>query len=154
MKNYITNSAGETRQVGTAFGSALAPGDVVALSGDLGAGKTVFVQGVAAALGCTDEVASPTFTLVNEYGGTPPLYHFDVYRLQKPEPAACDWMDDYLFGDGVCLIEWAENVSAILPERTWLVEILKAPQRGEDYREIRIYPPDEEKPLDKSAERP
>lgn len=138
MDTFITSSAEETKNVGKDFAMTLSPGAVVALRGDLGVGKTVFVKGVAEALNCTDDILSPTFTLVNECGGEPPLYHFDVYRLENPSIDQCDWIDDYLFGDGVCLIEWADNIAEILPDNTVYVEINKLPEKGADYREIKI----------------
>ncbi len=138
MKEFITSSVEETKAVGREFAKSLSPGAVVALRGDLGVGKTVFVKGVAETLHCDDNILSPTFTLVNECGGTPPLYHFDVCRLENPSVEECDWIDEYLFSDGVCLIEWADNIAKILPDNTIYVEINKLPQKGTDYREIKI----------------
>ena len=138
MEIIKTNSPEETRVFGKCFAESLEEGDVVALVGDLGCGKTAFVQGVAEYFGCLDEVTSPTYTLVNQYDGDMVIYHFDVYRLENPDLAECDWMDDYLFGDGVCLIEWADNIKAVLPDNTIRIEFSKDPEKGEDYREIRI----------------
>ncbi len=136
MQQWETESLAQTRAIGKDFAKTLSPGAVVALTGDLGCGKTAFVQGVMEYFGESTQVVSPTFTLVNEYDGTLPVYHFDVYRLENPLPEQCDWMDDYLFGDGVCLIEWAENVRAVLPKDTIWIRFAKNPARGEDYREI------------------
>lgn len=136
MQQWETESPAQTRAIGKDFAKTLSPGAVVALTGDLGCGKTAFVQGVMEYFGDSTQVVSPTFTLVNEYDGTLPVYHFDVYRLENSLPEQCDWMDDYLFGDGVCLIEWAENVRAVLPKDTIWIRFAKNPARGEDYREI------------------
>lgn len=138
MKRIETESPEQTREIGRQIAKTLEPGAVLALVGDLGCGKTAFVKGVVDFFGDGDEVTSPTFTLVNEYDGTLPVYHFDVYRLEHPDPEQCDWMDDYLFGDGVCLIEWADNILAVLPRETIRIEFTKDPQRGENFREIKI----------------
>lgn len=125
-------------QIAHNFAQSLKAGDVVALSGDLGAGKTAFVKGVAQALEASQEVTSPTFTIVNQYDGHLTIYHFDAYRLENVSAEDCDWMDDYLFSDGVCLIEWAQNIKTILPQGYIQVKIEKAPEKGEDYRKITI----------------
>ena len=136
MKRFTTTNEEETRRLGNEIGKTLTPGAIVALVGDLGCGKTAFVKGVVDAFGDGDEVTSPTFTLVNEYEGILPVYHFDVYRLENPSLEECDWMDDYFFADGVCLIEWADNIRAVLPKETIRIEFAKDPAQGEDYREI------------------
>lgn len=138
MKRYTTASERETRELGKAIARTLQPGAVLALVGDLGCGKTAFVKGVTDAFGDGEEVTSPTFTLVNEYDGRIPVYHFDVYRLDNPSLEECDWMDDYLFADGICLIEWADNIRAVLPEGTIRITFAKDPDKGENYREITI----------------
>lgn len=136
MKRFETSTAEETRALGRQLAKDLAPGAILALVGDLGCGKTAFVKGVVDAFGDGEEVTSPTFTLVNEYAGTVPVYHFDVYRLDHPSVEECDWMDDYFFADGICLIEWADNIREVLPEHTVRIVFSKNPQKGEDYREI------------------
>lgn len=138
MQKYITNCEEETRELGREIAEKLSPGAVVALSGDLGCGKTAFVKGVAARFGYTGDVTSPTFTLVNEYEGDLNIYHFDVYRLENISIDECDWMDDYLFGDGICLIEWADNIKAVLPKETLWVRFAKNTEQGCDYREITV----------------
>ncbi len=138
MEHYITNTPEETAALGKELAKRLTPGSVLALCGDLGSGKTAFVKGVAEYFGDGTQVTSPTFTLVNEYEGAVPVYHFDVYRLNRPTPEDCDWMDDYLFGDGVCLIEWAEKVEAILPENTLWVQFEKQPEAGDTVRKITL----------------
>lgn len=138
MKTYESHSEAETIAIAKEFAKSLCPGDIVAFDGELGAGKTAFTKGVARALGIRDDVTSPTFTIVNQYDGDLTLYHFDVYRLENVDPDDCDWMDDYFFSDGVCLIEWAENIDSVLPEGFKTVRIKKDIQKGEDYREIII----------------
>ncbi|MEP6668994.1 MAG: tRNA (adenosine(37)-N6)-threonylcarbamoyltransferase complex ATPase subunit type 1 TsaE [Chthoniobacter sp.] len=120
MATTISHSAEETMAHGRALGATLQRGDVVALCGDLGAGKTHFVKGVAAALGADAAVTSPTFTLIHEYlGGRLPLYHFDFYRLEDEDEALKIGLDEYLDGDGVCVIEWADKFPTLLPAHTW-----------------------------------
>lgn len=122
MTSIISATAEETVAHGHAFGATLRRGDVLALCGELGAGKTHFVKGLAAGLGAPVSVTSPTFTLLHEYaGGRLPLYHFDFYRLDDADAALRIGLDEYLFGDGVCVIEWAEKFPALLPPHTrWL----------------------------------
>jgi len=116
MDLIISHSPQETEAAGRRLAATLRPGDVVALTGDLGAGKTAFVRGVAAGLGCGDPVTSPTFTLIQEYGGGRlPLYHMDLYRLETTEEALRIGIDEYLEGDGVTFIEWGEKFPALLP---------------------------------------
>lgn len=138
MSKYISRSEAETVEIAREISKTLKPGDVVALCGDLGAGKTAFVKGVARYFDAADAVTSPTFTIVNEYNGSLDIYHFDAYRLENVSPDECDWLDDYLFGDGVCLIEWAENIEAVLPSDYIKIRISKNPDEGEDYREIEV----------------
>ena len=138
MERYQSACVADTEAVGRSLGKRLKAGDVVALSGDLGSGKTAFVKGVVSSLGNPEDVTSPTFTLVNEYDGELPVYHFDVYRLESASPEALDWMDDYLFGQGICLIEWAEHVWGILPDDTIRVTFSKNPAISDEYREITI----------------
>lgn len=131
---YISNSPDETKNIAKKIAENLKSGDVISLSGELGAGKTAFVKGVADYFGFSGDVTSPTFTLVNEYDGENiTLYHFDAYRLEKANTDELDWIDDYLFGDGICLIEWAEFINPILPKNTVYIEISKL---SEDSREI------------------
>lgn len=136
---FLSHSEEETFLIAKNFANRLKSGDIIALSGDLGAGKTAFTKGIANGLGCTDNVSSPTFTLVNEYPGTEyMLYHFDVYRLSNITSENCDWIDEYLFSDGICIIEWADNLMDILPENHIKINIIKKPSEGKDYREIEI----------------
>jgi len=134
----VCRSEAETKEVAKKFANELKPGAVVALIGDLGAGKTAFTKGVAEFFEIEGEVSSPTFTVVNEYNGKLDIFHFDAYRLENVDMDNCDWMDDYFFGDGVCLVEWAQNIEAVLPKGYYKVSIEKNPELGTDYREITI----------------
>ena len=112
---YLTNSARETEELGERLAEKLRPGDVVAYTGDLGAGKTAFTRGLARGLGVTDRVTSPTFTIVNEYeGGRLPLFHFDLYRMESPEELFDIGWEDYLARGGVCAVEWSEIIDDAL----------------------------------------
>lgn len=134
-----TFSREETRELGRRLGEQAAAGSVYCLIGDLGAGKTVFTQGFAAGLGVEGPVNSPTFTIVQEYmGSRMPFYHFDVYRLEGPEEMEEIGYEEYVFGEGVCLIEWADRILEILPERRVEIRIEKDPGKGFDYRRIDI----------------
>ncbi len=117
-------------------------GRVYALIGDLGVGKTVFTKGFAEGLGIEEPVSSPTFTILQIYEeGRLPLYHFDVYRIEEPEEMEEVGFDDYVYGDGVCLIEWAGKIEEILPEETIWVLIEKDLEKGLDYRKITVSSP-------------
>ena len=134
-----TENPEETFALGQKIGRAATPGQVYTLTGDLGVGKTVFTQGVASGLGITEPVNSPTFTIVQVYEeGRLPFYHFDVYRIGDIEEMEEIGYDDYFFGEGVCLIEWAELIRELLPERVISVSIEKDLEKGFDYRLIHI----------------
>lgn len=134
-----TRSPEETFELGKKIGEKAMPGQVYTLNGDLGVGKTVFTQGVAAGLGITEAVSSPTFTIVQVYEeGRLPFYHFDVYRIGDIEEMEEIGYDDYFFGEGICLIEWAELIREILPEKRISVTIEKDLEQGFDYRRILI----------------
>ena len=115
MMKFHTNSADETAELGMRLGNILQSGDTVCLSGDLGTGKTAFTGGIARSLGINEYVTSPTFTIINEYEGRLPLYHFDVYRIGDAGEMIETGFDDYIGGDGVAVIEWAELIEEILP---------------------------------------
>ena len=140
MKEFIeTNSPEETFEAGRKLGMNAKPGEIYTLNGDLGVGKTVFTQGVAAGLGILEHVNSPTFTIVQVYeSGRLPFYHFDVYRIGDVEEMDEIGYEDYFYGEGVCLIEWAKQIQEILPDRTIQVTIAKNLKQGFDYREIVI----------------
>ncbi|MEP7078046.1 MAG: tRNA (adenosine(37)-N6)-threonylcarbamoyltransferase complex ATPase subunit type 1 TsaE [Chthoniobacterales bacterium] len=132
MDTFISNSVEDTIAAGRALGSSARAGDVVALLGDLGAGKTHFVKGVVAGVRSDVVVTSPTFTLVHEYeGGTLPVYHFDFFRLISPDAVLRLGLDEYLDGAGISLIEWADRFPEVLPRRTrWIrFGIRSGPQR-------------------------
>lgn len=119
-----SRSEAETMAIGKALAQDLAAGDVVALKGDLGTGKTHFVKGMAPVFGIKKTaVHSPTFSLINEYGGTPPLYHFDCYRMESVKEALEIGVEEYLYGAGVCVIEWPERIDPLLPPHCIWVEL-------------------------------
>ena len=141
MENMVieTHDPEETFEVGRTIGMNAKPGQIYTLTGDLGVGKTVFTQGVAAGLGITEPVNSPTFTIIQEYeDGRLPFYHFDVYRIGDLEEMEEIGYDDYFFGQGICLIEWAELIEEILPEKRIEVTIEKDLEKGFEYRKITI----------------
>jgi tRNA threonylcarbamoyladenosine biosynthesis protein TsaE len=131
--------AEDTAALGERVGQLAKPGEVYTLIGDLGVGKTVFTQGLAKGLGITEPVNSPTFTIVQVYEeGRLPFYHFDVYRIGDVEEMDEIGYEDYIYGQGVCLIEWANLIEEILPERYIRVTIEKDLEKGFDYRRITI----------------
>ena len=142
MENIVikeTFSAEETFKFGENIGSKAVPGQVITLTGDLGTAKTVFVQGLARGLGIDDYINSPTFTIVQIYeSGRLPLYHFDVYRIEDESEMYETGLDDYMYGDGVCVIEWAEMISGLLPEKRTDILIEKDLEKGFDYRRITV----------------
>lgn len=134
-----TNSERETYELGVRMGRDAAPGQVYTLIGDLGVGKTVFTKGLAAGLGIGEPVSSPTFTIVQIYEeGRLPFYHFDVYRIGDVEEMEEIGYEDYIYGGGVSLIEWADLIEEILPEHYTQIRIEKATEKGFDYRRIDI----------------
>jgi len=138
--SFTSNSPDDTLAIARALGEALRPGDVVALTGDLGAGKTLFCKGVGEALGIApDRIVSPTFTSVAEHAGTVPLLHIDAYRLGTPREAEEIGMRDLLPGDGVCLVEWGEKIAELLPTECIQVTFTIS---GDDRREIAVAAPD------------
>ena len=131
---FISKSVEETIAAGTRCGRAARQGDVFALAGDLGAGKTQFVKGFVAGVESNADVTSPTFVLVHEYGdGRLPIYHFDFYRIENREALLRLGFDDYVFGDGVSLIEWADRYRDVIPPNA---QWLSFQMRGENVREI------------------
>ena len=122
MATFISNSAAETAAIARQIAEDLTAGSVLALRGELGSGKTLFTQGVVAALKSDAVVTSPTFTIVHEYqGGRLPIYHFDFFRLENRESAVRLGLDDYLFSDGVSVIEWADRFPELIPEQArWI----------------------------------
>jgi len=136
MDLIISHSPEETFALGRRFAAQLRRGDVLALCGDLGAGKTHFVKGLAAGLGASAEVTSPTFTLIHEYqGGLLPLYHVDFYRLETIEEAVRIGIDEYLEGDGVTAVEWADKFKELIPEGAHWIRLSHLENQG---RQIEI----------------
>lgn len=136
---YETRNEKETFELGRKIGEMAKPGQIYTLTGDLGVGKTVFTKGVASGLGITEPVNSPTFTILQIYdGGRLPFYHFDVYRIGDIEEMDEIGYEDCFFGEGICLIEWAELIAEILPEDCISITIEKDLTQGFDYRKIII----------------
>lgn len=134
-----TFSEQETRSLGEQLASGAKPGSIYTLTGDLGVGKTVFTQGFARGLGIEEPVNSPTFTIIQEYGdGRLPFYHFDVYRIGNIDEMEEIGYEDYFYGNGVCLIEWANLIEEILPGERFAITIEKDLNRGFDYRKITV----------------
>ena len=134
-----TFSEEETFDLGVMLGSRAKPGEVYTLEGDLGVGKTVFTKGFAQGLGIDEPISSPTFTILQEYtSGQLPLYHFDVYRIGDPEEMDEVGFDDYVYGQGVCIIEWANRISELLPSFCRNIKIEKDLEKGFDYRRISV----------------
>ena len=132
---FLTNSPAQTEAVGSALGKILPAGTVIAYRGDLGAGKTAFTRGLARGLGCGEMVTSPTYTIVNEYlGGRLPLFHFDMYRLRSSDDLWDIGWDDYLDRNGICAVEWSENVADAMEDAV-MITIEKL---GEESRRITI----------------
>lgn len=120
---WLSHDEKETKALGTMLAGKVRKGDVVSLRGSLGAGKTVFAKGFAEALGISEAIVSPTFTLVQDYEGSMKLYHLDLYRLSGEDEFESMGGEDYLYSDGVTLIEWSEKIDDMLPEGTWYVDI-------------------------------
>jgi len=138
-KKFESASPEETEAIAEKLAGLAEPGSIYTLSGDLGAGKTVFAKGFARGLSIKTPVTSPTFTLVNEYKeGRLPLFHFDVYRLGEPEELYDTGFEDYLSSGGVCLIEWAERIEELLPRPYFCILIEKDLSKGEDFRLITL----------------
>lgn len=134
---YVTNSEEETQKLGEQLAQRLTPGSVIAFTGDLGAGKTAFTRGLARGLGVEERVTSPTFTIVNEYeGGRLPLFHFDMYRLGSSEELYEIGWEDYLAREGVCAVEWSENIEDALEHDTIRVDIRRGEHEGQRLVEI------------------
>jgi len=137
---YETFSPEETRELGRKIGAEAVRGSVYTLVGDLGVGKTVFTQGIAEGLEIEEPICSPTFTIVQVYEeGRMPFYHFDVYRIGDIEEMDEIGYEDYFYGEGVCMIEWANLIEEILPEHRWDITIEKDLEKGFDYRKIIIH---------------
>lgn len=124
MRTIHLKNEEETANFGLDLGKHLQKGDIVALIGDLGTGKTALTKAIARGLGITETITSPTFTIVQEYtSGRLPLYHFDVYRIQEPEELYELGYEEYFFGEGVCVIEWADLIEELLPDETKIIRL-------------------------------
>ena len=134
-KTVLTKNPEETHQFGIDLARDLVPQTVIALIGDLGSGKTCLTQGICAGLEVEDYVTSPSFTLINEYHGRLPVYHFDLFRIDNPKEMLDLGCEEYLYGDGVCIIEWAEKMESLLPEKRIQIMLRRI---GEKEREIQI----------------
>lgn len=137
MVEYISHSVTETEEIGARLGAVLHGGTVVAYQGGLGMGKTAFTRGLARGLGCCSRVTSPTFTIVNEYDSRIPLFHFDMYRLPDSDALFDIGWDDYLERNGVCAVEWSENVADAIPADAIRVTITRHSE-NENWRVITI----------------
>lgn len=135
---YISNSCSDTQRIAYDFAKQLNAGDVLCMYGDMGVGKTAFVQGLAEGLGIIEPITSPTFTIVNEYYGRLPLYHFDVYRIADSDEMFEIGYEEYVYGEGVTVIEWPQLIDDILPEKRYNVTITKNYDEHDDYRKINI----------------
>lgn len=139
MISIVSHSSEETWELARRLAPTLSKGDLISLTGDLGAGKTVFTQGIAAGLGVVEPVTSPTFTIIKEYDeGILPLYHFDVYRIFSPDELEELGFDEYFYGDGVTVVEWGDKIEELLPDVRLEVRILRLVD--ESYRRIEINP--------------
>ncbi len=137
MINIKTLSVEETLELGYRLGNQLKKGDIICLNGDLGAGKTAFTSGIAKAMGIQGYITSPTFTIVNEYNAAVPLYHFDVYRIVDSDEMYEIGFDEYIDGNGIIVIEWADSIKNIIPQNQISVRIKKTTE-NEDARDITI----------------
>ena len=134
---FLSHSTEETEALGTELARSLRRGDVIAYLGDLGAGKTAFTRGLARGLGCTGRVTSPTFTIVNEYEGPIPLFHFDMYRLGDADELFDIGWDEYLTRGGICAVEWSERITEEIPADAIIVTICRCPENDE-WRRITV----------------
>ena len=136
---YETSGMEMTYRLGVSMGEKAKAGEVYCLCGDLGVGKTVFSKGFAKGLGITETVTSPTFTIINEYTeGRLPLYHFDVYRIGSLEEMDDTGCEEYFYGQGICLVEWAEMVEELIPPDACWITIEKDLEKGTEYRKISV----------------
>jgi len=139
---FETFSPEETFALGERLGRESVPGEIFCLNGELGVGKTVFTQGFGKGLGVTEDVVSPTFTILKEYyDGRLPLYHFDVYRIGDPDEMDEIGYEDYFYGEGVTLIEWSSLIAELIPGTAKKLIIEKEPAKGDDYRRITLREP-------------
>lgn len=136
--DFEVHNAEDTYKLGESLGILLKGGEIITLNGDLGAGKTEFTKGIAAGLEIDDYIVSPTFTILNEYRGRLKLNHFDVYRVYDPMEIKSIGFDEYVFGDGVSVIEWSDLIKDIIPDNIIDIRLYKDLSKGLDYRKIVI----------------
>jgi tRNA threonylcarbamoyladenosine biosynthesis protein TsaE len=141
MITFETISENQTLEIGYQIGKEAEAGEIYCLIGDLGVGKTIFSKGFAKGLGIEEHVTSPTFTIVQEYEGELPLYHFDMYRIEDSDELEMIGYEDYFFGQGVCLVEWANNVREVIPKEARWIYIEKDLSKSFEYRKISIKEP-------------
>ena len=137
---FIVDNLEKTEEIGYKLGQLVNPGDIICLIGDLGTGKTHLTKAIAKGMGITDYITSPTFTIVNEYDGRLKLYHFDVYRVNDPDEIEAIGFDEYIFSDGVSVIEWANYIKELIPDEHLTISIEKLQDKGENSRKIAIKP--------------
>ena len=135
---FIVDTADSTMKLGRKLGELVHSGDIICITGDLGAGKTHFTKGVAQGLEINEPITSPTFTIVNEYEGRLKLHHFDVYRVCDPDEIEAIGFDEYIFSDAVSIIEWSNFIEELIPKEHIWVDIKKIPDLGMDFRKISI----------------
>ncbi|MBY6757933.1 tRNA (adenosine(37)-N6)-threonylcarbamoyltransferase complex ATPase subunit type 1 TsaE [Clostridium botulinum] len=135
---FIVDSINKTIDIGNFIGCHCNSGDILCLNGDLGAGKTHLSKGIAKGLNIKDNITSPTFNIVNEYDGRLKLYHFDVYRVNDPDEIEAIGFDEYIFGEGISIIEWSDYIEDLIPNEHMDIRINKIPEKGENYRKITI----------------
>ena len=136
---FIVNTVEETEKLGIQLGKLCKSGDVICLVGDLGTGKTHLTKGIALGLGIDENITSPTFNIVNEYDtGRLKFYHFDVYRVNDPDEIAAIGFDEYIFGDGVSVIEWSNYIEELIPDENLTIYLEKIPQLGSSFRKVTI----------------
>ncbi|BDB03140.1 tRNA (adenosine(37)-N6)-threonylcarbamoyltransferase complex ATPase subunit type 1 TsaE [Clostridium botulinum] len=135
---FIVDSINKTIDIGNFIGRHCNSGDILCLNGDLGAGKTHLSKGIAKGLNIKDNITSPTFNIVNEYDGRLKLYHFDVYRVNDPDEIEAIGFDEYIFGEGISIIEWSDYIEDLIPNEHMYIRINKIPEKGENYRKITI----------------
>lgn len=138
MVEILTRSEKETEKLGEKLGKLLKPGTIILIKGDLGVGKTVLTRGIARGLGIDEPITSPTFTLLHQYKGRLPLYHFDIYRIGDPEEMYDIGYEEFFYGDGVTVVEWPEKMEWLLPEEYLEIKIERTPLDGQDGRRISI----------------
>lgn len=141
MITFETISENQTLEIGYQIGKKAEAGEIYCLIGDLGVGKTIFSKGFAKGLGIEEHVTSPTFTIVQEYEGELPLYHFDMYRIEDSDELEMIGYEDYFFGQGVCLVEWANNVREVIPKEAKWIYIEKDLSKSFEYRKISVKEP-------------